>query len=71
MDDHGHAALANRDEPIPVVDLPGSDGPSDDGEGKGEGKRDRLKRSLQKKLQDVVPKPSSSIQDQLLAKYVR
>ena len=74
MEEYTADAFANRDEPIPVIALPGSDGTSSD----PKGKRERLKESLNSskdKLKDKLQDASSgskdygySLQDRLFAK---
>ena len=68
-------AIANRDEPVPVIAVSGIDGASSD----GDGKRDRPKRAvlgskLKDKLQDVAGAnfgdSGHSLQDRLFSKFV-
>ena len=76
MDDYTAEAFSNRDEPIPVIGVPGNDALSSD----TEGKRDKLKKSLspshlKDKIRDAGNSSSSngsdpghSLQDRLFAK---
>ncbi len=74
MEEYTADAFANREEPIPVIALSGSDSPSSD----PKGKRERLKESLNSskdKLKDKLHETSSgskdygySLQDRLFAK---
>ena len=75
MDEYTADALVNRQEPIPVIALSGSDSPSSD----PKGKRDRLKESLtgskdklKEKLYDATGSGSKeygySLQDRFFAK---
>lgn len=74
MDEYTTDAFVNREEPIPVIALSGSDSPSSD----LKGKRERLKESLsgsKDKLKDRLQDAGSgskdygySLQDRLFAK---
>lgn len=74
MEDYTADALVNREEPIPVIAISGSDSPSSD----PKGKRDRLKESLsgsKEKLKEKLHDAGSgskdygySLQDRLFAK---
>lgn len=74
MEDYAADAFANREEPIPVIAISGSDSPSSD----HKGKRDRLKESLSSskdKLKEKLHETSLgskdygySLQDRLFAK---
>lgn len=73
MDEYTADAFVNREEPVPVIAVSGSDSPSSD----PKGKRDRLKDSLtgSKKLIEKLHDTSSgskdygySLQDRLFAK---
>lgn len=74
MDEFTADAFVNRDEPIPVLAVPGNDSPSSE----PKGKRDRLKESLSHKTakaKDKLQESTSSnreygysLQDRLLAK---
>ena len=74
MDEYTADAFVNRDEPIPVFTVPGSDSPSSE----PKGKRDRLKEALSNKtskardkLQDTTSAPKdygNSLQDRLFTK---
>ena len=74
MDEDTPDAFVNREEPIPVIALPGSDSPSSD----PKGKRERLKESLsgskdklKEKLHDAGAGSKDygySLQDRLFAK---
>ncbi|MCJ1485278.1 hypothetical protein MMC06_005452 [Schaereria dolodes] len=79
MDDYTAEAFSNRDEPIPVIGVPGNDALSSD----TEGKRDKLKKSLspshlKDKIRDAGNSSSSngsdpghSLQDRLFAKLLQ
>ena len=74
MNEYTADAFVNREEPIPVIAVPGSDSPSSD----PKGKRERLKESLSSskdKLKGKLSDTSSgskdygySLQDRLFAK---
>lgn len=74
MNEYTADAFVNRDEPIPVFAVPGSDSPSSD----PKGKRERLKESLsgsKDKLKEKLHETGSgskdygySLQDRLFAK---
>ena len=69
MDGCAAEGIANRDEPIPVINLPGSEDASD--ADRTPGKRDRLKRALthRRTVSDGQKDgPSSSLQDRIFAK---
>lgn len=74
MDENTADAFVNRDEPIPIIVLPGSDSPSSDPKGKRERLRDSLsgsKDKLKDKLHDVGSGSKDygySLQDRLFAK---
>lgn len=74
MDEYTADAFVNREEPVPVIAVSGSDSPSSD----PKGKRERLKESLggskdklKEKLQDAGSGSKDygySLQDRLFAK---
>ena len=66
-------AVVNRDEPIPVIQLPGRDAASSDSDSKRQRIKDTLSGSkLKHKLQDAAlgkSESNNSLQDRLFAKY--
>jgi len=72
MDEYTADALVNRDDPIPAINLSGSDAQSSDSGSKRQKIKDSLSASkLKDKLQNVASsksEPGHSLQDQLFAK---
>ena len=75
MDDYTPDAFVNREEPIPVIAVLGSDSPSSDPKGKRERLKESLsgsKEKLKEKLHDTAGSGSKeygySLQDRLFAK---
>ena len=67
MDEHTEDAFSNRDEPIPVINVSGNNGPSSD----SDSKRVRLKTLLKDKVQETglnLSNTGSSLQDRLFTK---
>lgn len=74
MDEFTADAFVNRDEPVPVIAVQGSDAPSSDTKGKRERLKDRLSESKEK-LKDQLHDAGSgskdygySLQDRLFTK---
>ena len=74
MDEYTADAFVNREEPIPVIAVSGSDSPSSDPKGKRDRLRDSLtgsKDKLKEKLHDTSSGSKDygySLQDRLFAK---